>query len=114
MFAQLADIVDAARLSKPRAREYICFRGCRILVGCFSVILFDTFSCYQVFHIFPLWGIFSSLVNSPLVHERIHNHITYLHPYGGSAEVQEIFHLRASAKTKILSKTKNTKTVRDG
>ena len=48
--------------------------------------------------------IFSSLVNFTSVYERINKCSDNLHAYGKSMKVQEIFHLRASVKTKNLLK----------
>ena len=56
---------------------------------------------------------FYSIVNSPSVHEGIHDHSTHLHTNHGSIVVQEIFHFCSSAKTKnLLEGKKNENTGR--
>ena len=58
--------------------------------------------------------IFYSIVNFTSVYERINKCSDTLHTYGKSMKEQEIFHLRASVKTKKRSKMKETQNMRYG
>ena len=62
----------------------------------------------RYFRVFDL-KIFSSLLNFTSVYDRINKCSDTLHAYGKSMKVQEIFHLRASVKKKLLRDERDKK-----